>query len=353
MSEMFPDDDDPEKIPLWYKLTPWERSRSIVMPYGETEDSNGAKRLDYALFRIPHNLRPLWVLGDVIAGLQRGALSPEEAASSITAAMVQNFNPMGGDTVTSSLAPTALDPFVELATNRTWTGVPIRPDSAPWNEGVPNSQNYFTGRTSQTAIDFAQAINAANGGDSFDSGFLDMYPNQLEYALRYVAGGFGGFVTQSIDAARDAATGTPTPPERMPGQRMLMGKTSWKDEQTRFYANKEQMDAARNAIRTAKKLAEKSGDTAAFEDVQRRAMQIGAVAEFGKDIIWKDSLPKIFDGANEAIQEIRSEIYALRASDLTRAEIAAKTRELELEIETLMRAARTTYVDRAMRIQDP
>ncbi|MCA0422062.1 MAG: hypothetical protein LCH61_01850, partial [Proteobacteria bacterium] len=225
------DDDDPEGRSLFMDIPQFERDRAIIIPYGVEEDAPvvGAdgktrrpKRLKYVSYRIPHNLRPFWVMGTALAEIFLKQTDPDEAALNISRSFLAGSNPFGSENLWNAAAPTILDPAVDLSFNRDWTGKPVHPEEAPWNDGVPQSSQYHPRSTSPAAIWLAQTMNEVTGGDGFESGAIDVYPNDLQYLFDYATGGLGRFFRMSGEAVVDRAAGIETDPGRVPVLRSLV-----------------------------------------------------------------------------------------------------------------------------------
>lgn len=136
------DDDDPEETPLYLKIPEWERSRALIIPYGveevavDTDDGmKMVKRLKYYAFRVPHNLRPLLMLGDQMAALTHAGktfsptrhTTPSDARAAITRTILMNNNPFGSENLLTAISPTVTDPFADILQNQAWHGGVIHP----------------------------------------------------------------------------------------------------------------------------------------------------------------------------------------------------------------------------------
>jgi hypothetical protein len=356
----FPDDDDPEKRALFWRIPSWERQRALIIPWGTTAETvtgpQGAEtvqRLGYTPYRIAHSLRPLWTLGQALYGVQSGALTMKEAAAEVMAAIASNANPLGSSQVENALAPTAADPFIDLSLNRGWTGTPIHPEEAPWNVGVPPSRQYFPRSTSDAAVFAAQGIAELTGGTPFTPGAIDIYPNSIDYVFDYVTGGFGRFIARTIQTASDVSAGVATPPGRVPIGRMFYGRTDKAAEASRFFDALNAVQAKANALTQAKKAFEAGGSDMTWEQIQTQAHDLGAIVREGKNTDWKQSTWKILDKANDVTKALRSEITALQQSEGPRAERESQIKEIELHIEGVQRQARRDYLARQMDIGQP
>lgn len=416
LSSQYPDDDDPEKRPLYFKISPWERSRSIIIPTGTDVDENGAKRLTYATVRLPYNLRALWTLGDQLAGLKVGTITVADAINSIVAAAAMSFNPLGGDDAMSAISPLVLDPALELSRNRDAFDSPIHPEPyAGEAEGVP-AYTYFSGRTGPAFVWMAQGLNDLTGGNSVDPGLVSLYPNQLEYLWDFVSGGLGRFMTRAWEAGVNLPDGVPTPRERIPVLRAAIGKTTPRAESDRFYEISDDMADQSMRLTNAKKLIERGDPNAGpWGEVEEQAAKLGAKVEKDQDIVWRPakigwkdaavlfadgydpkdvvqmskeereakaieakargvapiekedamariedarralrSLPAVIDDGAKDVAKIRDEIRVVSAqTELSRADKQARLRELQLKIEMTMRETRAEFVKRTMEINAP
>lgn len=361
LASQYPDDDDPEKVPLYFKIDPWERARSIIVPTGvediEIKDSDGnpktVKRLKYTPIRLPYNLRPLWVLGDKLAELAYGATRPGTAAAELMSAVSNSFNPLGGDDVASAASPLVLDPILELSRNRDSFGSPIHPEPYVGDAKGVNAFNYKPLGTGPAFVWAAQAMNKATGGNSVEPGMIDVYPDDIQYLSDYLTGGVGKFISRGYEFGRNVADGAETAPARIPLVRTFIGKTSDQDESRRFYDALEVSQNKVAALRQAKKLYER-GAPIDWTDIEKQAQDLGARVEPKKDIDWKGSWTKILDGASKDISKIRQDIYAIQSQqNLSRADKVKQTQDLQKQIEGIMRQARENYTTARMAIPQP
>jgi hypothetical protein len=351
------DDDDPEGRPLYLQIPEWERSRSIIIPYGVEEEEveiNGEmitrQRLKYFSYRVPHNLRPLLTMGNEAAALAAGHATPEESIGAVNRSILMNTNPFGSESVWNMVAPTFADPFVDLAFNRSWTGAPIRPESQMWTEGRPRSNQYFERSNSDAAVWIAQAMNRLGGGDRFTPaplfpGVFDRYPGELEYLYRYWSGGLGRFLSMSGEAALDAAQGVETDPNRVPILRSVMGRTNWYDAQGRYYDMRTEVFGQRNRARAAwAALEENPNDALAAETWERISTELNVYRQ-GDRFRWTQSTPRIFDRSDDLLRGIRDEIYEAQTNpSLSRPERIERERELTLQMEEIMRETMRVYL---------
>lgn len=334
------DDDD---IPLYFRISQWERSRSIIIPWGVVTDANGRKRLDYTAIRVPHNMRPLWTLGDNMAALMTGNIDADKVAVNVAQSAAQNFNPMGADNWLNAIAPTALDPFVDITTNRTWTGVPIRPERPYGAGGIPRSRDFFEGRTREPFVSIARWAAELGGGTRFEPGYLEIYPDNMQYLTDYAVGGLGRFVQRSVNSTLDAFAGVETPPGQIPILRMFHGRTDQFSEQIIYYDLRTDIQKQAEQMRMAVRAYQRDpNDTEALDAITRFERTLGAEYNDARGQIgWTRSILGPINSADTLLKEMRDELAVIRTdTSLSRAEMDSQVRRVQGEMEEVMREAR-------------
>lgn len=236
-----PEDDDGEL--LYDKISQWEKESNIIfmLPKGELADLakeylpvNKYKGAEYIKLPKPYGYRVFGNLGQNVGALSRGALSPIEAAANVGKSVANSFSPIdGGQGPLNFLAPTVLDPIVDVATNKDWLGNEIVP-GAKYDTPFPSSQKakYNTSGLAKWA---AESLNVISGGDKVTPGSIDVSPAVLDYYYGFATGGMGRFVKDTAIAANravDKAMGKQVPEDEkltikdIPIVRDLVGATS-------------------------------------------------------------------------------------------------------------------------------
>lgn len=344
--EAYQDDDDPEKRSLYLEIPEYERARSIIIP-GEVEevdtgvkDENGdpimTKRLTYRAIRIPHNLRPILIMGNKLAEIQAGQTDPDTAAQQVGEGFLMNTNPMGDATPGNFLTPTIFDPFVDVGLNRNFFDSPIRPESYPNEEGLPASYKYFERSTNPAFPAISQALNAASGGDKYNPGWADSYPDDIEYFWDFVTGGLGRFISRGIETGRNMAAGVESDPNRIPVLRSFSGRTTEYAEGRLYYAMREDIKHKKNRLVAASKdMKEDPTDVLARETFESLMVELNAAIhpKSGK-FDWRQSTWKIIDEADGFMSGARQDILAaMRDDTLGHAERQKRIRALRVQIE--------------------
>lgn len=183
-----PEDDDGELI--YDKLDEFEKQGNIIFmakgPWG-----------DYIKLPMPWGYRAFHSAGRNLVALARG--KPVGATSwNIARGFIESFNPVGGtNSVLNFLAPTLVDPAVDLTQNRDFAGRPIMPDQSQFEPEKPMNQRYWAnvGPQWKMVTDF---LNSASGGDEVVPGTVDVSPEALEYLFGVATGAAGAFVDRSF-----------------------------------------------------------------------------------------------------------------------------------------------------------
>ncbi|KHQ51095.1 LPD38 domain-containing protein [Mameliella alba] len=359
----FEDEDDPEKRSLYLDIPEFERGRSIVIPTGIVEEDTGIigddgepimrKRLTYLSFRVPHNLRPILTMGAKLAEVQSGQTDHPDAANEISKSWMMNSNPLGDTSPGNMIAPTVLDPFVDLALNRNFFGGPIRPSVYAHEEGLPKASQYFESSINPVYPSVSQVLNHATGGTSYEPGFADVYPDDIEYLVDYISGGLGRFVSRGYEAAQDVAAGNPPTHGRIPIVRTFSGRTNHYAENDRYYSYREAIKHNQNRLRQAKKdLGANPDNLEAKEAFERYLRELNAsVSPKTGDFSWKGSLPKVIERADDDLKALRGGILTIVRDDtLSSAEKRKLIRPIRLEIEDRQRRARAEIEDLVTKI---
>ena len=190
VNSLISDEDDDGRL-LYDKLPDYVLHRNIVFfKPGENETKS------YGKFPMPYGFNAFFNLGRVLSKLTRGGyLNSWEAAGDAVMPMIDSFNPLGGtNSLLNFVAPTVLDPIVDLGLNKDFTGRNIKPnDPNPYAKyDQPDSQKYWNS-TAQPFKSVAEWMNQLTGGSEFKKGGVDVSPEQIEYIYDYALGGVGKF----------------------------------------------------------------------------------------------------------------------------------------------------------------
>jgi hypothetical protein len=242
-----PEDDDGELV--YDKIPQWEKESNLIfiLPKGAAEWAkeyfpvNKYKGIEYIKLTKPYGYRVFDNLGQNVGAVMRGALTPIEGVVNIGKSVANSFSPIdGGQGALNFIAPTVLDPLVDVAQNKDWFGGAIVPGGGFYSP-FPDSQK-AKANTSGLSKWAAESLNAITGGDKVTPGAVDVSPAVLDYYYSFVTGGMGRFIKDTAIAANrlgERAIGKQIPEDEkltikdIPIVRNLMGATSDYADKTR------------------------------------------------------------------------------------------------------------------------
>lgn len=242
------EDDDGEdrwdKIPAYLK-----RHNLIVM------------RPDGTYITIPTPFVYDWIqtAAHQLSGVLSGDVKPGSALGEIASAAVESFDPIGsgqldiGDpaSIARTIAPTVLDPIVELATNRDWKGDPIAPTD--YGGDKPDSERFWPD-ASTAAKAISGWLNRATGGDEFEPGLVDVSPETLDHWTGFLAGGLGRTLAQTYEMNQKLVMGEPLTPRDIPFVSRLIREPSPFASTTDFRTLQNALRVERDRAKRDKKL---------------------------------------------------------------------------------------------------
>jgi hypothetical protein len=214
------DDDD---IPYYDKIPDYiRRTHAIVMLPG----TNG----DYIKVPLPF----VWGVFHVAGSEMSRAMATGNVGNAVGntfTAMVDQGNPLGsGGGLIDTITPTLLDPLVQEASNKNFTGNPIYPDA---HGPTPNSELAWDD-TNPTLVAVTRWLNAATGGNRAKSGIVDISPITIEHLTQSYLGGVGGEVKRVWAMAEKIASGDDVTYADVPVWRRFMGEISQGDQRHIF-----------------------------------------------------------------------------------------------------------------------
>lgn len=186
-------DDDGED--RWDKVPNYVRRHQFVFMYPNSDR--------YVALPTPFVYDWIQTAGQMVSGYMSGNVSASKALLEATSAAFESFDPIGSGqldpsdpaSIARTIAPTVLDPIVELATNRDWKGDTILPDW--YKTDSPDSQRFKDASGISVAV--AQWVNKATGGDKFKPGAIDVSPETLDHWGTFLTGGAGRSFSQMFE----------------------------------------------------------------------------------------------------------------------------------------------------------
>ena len=216
----FDDDEPPEFV----------KDRNIIIPIGNKK---------YLMFPMPLGFNAIPNLGRIFTewALSGGKDTPKRI-SHIFGMLADTLNPIGGNgSIANMVAPTVLDPVIDLANNKDFTGKPIAKQDF-------NSLQPTTGfsRTKDTASSvskgMAYAINYLTGGTDYKQGVFSPTPDQIDYLIGQATGGVGRELMKAEQTATSLVTGEDLPTHKIPLVGRFYGDANAQSSQGgKFYDN--------------------------------------------------------------------------------------------------------------------
>lgn len=227
-------DDDDE---LFYdKISDFEKSRNIIIMLPGSDQ--------YVKLPMPWGYNAFYRMGAAAVQLGRGKNAGNVTGDVLTT-FIDAFNPIGGsDSILSVLAPTIVDPVVDLARNRDFADRPIMPDEKAFGAQPPDSTRYW-GSVNPMWKAVTDALAGATGGDGIVEGAIEVSPETLEHLFGVVTGAAGAFVDRSFGALLKVADGDPetvlTTNDLPLARKLVGGESDWYDKSA-FYARLEHVE---------------------------------------------------------------------------------------------------------------
>lgn len=199
---------------------------------------------------LPYGFNLFSVIGQSIGAMGSGARGSGEVAGDLVSAAMGSFNPVGSDPTVSALqfvAPTILDPAVQIAENQNWFGAPIAPGGGSYDKR-PDSQRYNRS-VSGIARGITDALNRWTGGDETAGGWADISPETLEHWYEFATGGAGKFVERVGKTGWSLATEGSAPINDFPIVRRFLGVVDDRRSKSYYYDNREAVQTAARRVR--------------------------------------------------------------------------------------------------------
>lgn len=224
---------DKDGISFYDKIDANTKSRNLILP-----NPLSSKKDAYTKIPLPYGYNIFHAMGQTIDGLANDKQKKVgTGVLELGGALSDAFNPLGNmGNFVSGISPTVLDPAVELAMNRNWAGVPIRPEEFPGAPPKPESQRYFKSVTGASKA-IAQGLNAATGGNEVRSGAVDISPEWIDYMSSYFLGGAGDFIRRSGDVIARVYNGEEIPIKDVPLARRFAGEKNEYFDTQKFIQN--------------------------------------------------------------------------------------------------------------------
>lgn len=252
----------------FYEKTPsWERQSNIVVLNPFARDRKG--RPGSVKIPLPYNYALPFNVGASIAGeiLKAMGVGKEKHGEILGRAFrsaLDALSPLGSDETWGMLAPTVTEPIMHVLQNKTFSGSPLHNDSefsavAASEQGRTNTPAHWKG--------LAKLINSVTGGNRYQSGGADPYPESLREVLGFVTEAQERTAAQIIDAVHSVQNGQMPDLGKVPGPNVFIGAKDQMDraDEAAWYDAKRESDLAKREVAKA----DKEGNGAMISPEQR------------------------------------------------------------------------------------
>ena len=248
------------------EVADWVKSRNFIIPLGKTE--SGEKK--HIQIPLPLGLNALPNIGRTMVELGKsGGKDFGKKTVSAIGEVMASLNPVGGGTVYTrdggidwsgvikTATPTILDPVVELATNKGFSGTAIEKtyrDEADSRPGFQRAkEKTMRTPTGQAYLGITKALNRATGGDDYEAGMVSPSPEKARYLAEAIGGGLLREIEKAVDLSMKVPGQKETKVSGIPFIGRFYGETdSDAVAQSRYYKSADKAKSAESSINLAK-----------------------------------------------------------------------------------------------------
>lgn len=318
------------------EVADWTKARTFVVPLGKTAE--GEKK--HLLIPLPLGLNALPNIGRTMVELGRsGGKDYGKKTVSAIGEVIGALNPVGGGTVftpeggidwggvAKTAVPTILDPVVELATNKGFSGTAIEKTYRGESDNRPGFQR-AKGKTKRTPtgqmyLGITKALNNLTGGDDYEAGFISPSPEKARYLAEAIGGGLLREIEKAVDLSMKVPGQKETKVNGIPFIGRFYGETdSDAVAQSRYYRSMDKIDSVESSI----KLAKAAGDGEAMQRIYEKRPEAKLI-QLGNRV--QSQLAKL---NNLAVSQL-NDSENIKAIDDARIELMKATNQAILEME--------------------
>jgi len=200
-----------------------------------------------------------------------------------------------------AMAPTAVDPGVQLLENKDFAGNAINPHDFP-EDRRPDSEKAFK-NASPSAKALAEFVNLVTGGDEVKPGLVSVKPGTVEHWVSFMLGGIGDTASRLIDLPEKIASGAISAND-IPLARKLVTTADPRYEQREFYEGVTKVLNVVNLVGDYVK-AGKLDEAKAIREEYPVEWSLRFRADIArKNVVkWRDQMEQADDARREKIQE--------------------------------------------------
>lgn len=295
---MMSDDDKMQKGRKNYMNIPeWEKQGNLIVKTGLGEK-------DYIKIPIGSQLNIPFYLGEKMAALMAGQATGAETAANTASGMFWSAMPVSSGPLAQMIAPSIMQPVIDLFYNQKWTGSPVHPPETMYTKGTPHSEQESK-NTGVPFSEFTRWLNNASGGNSAVPGKFDVYPDDVQHLYDFAVGGAGRSATSLYQYVSNLMTGIPSPTEETP---LVKGfaPSKW-DSSQRYYELHDIVSKQQNEARKAVADYQKDPTPKNFNTMDKVLYDLNATQSNGR-ITWDNSDPiKAMRLADKQLKDLRQE----------------------------------------------
>lgn len=176
-----------------------QNSLTIINPFT-------SKKGDYIRIPVPQGLDSFKYMGDMLYDVMKGDKSVGDISKNWLTNAISSVSPLSGPSMGQIASPTFLDPVVQHLYNENYYGGNLYPDQNGKEGGTVMSQE-FQGHPSIASQKVAEFLNYATGGSKQTKGYVDWSPNVWDNYFKWIEGGAGQFISNTLTLAYSGAQG--------------------------------------------------------------------------------------------------------------------------------------------------
>lgn len=304
------DGDDDNKNSYW-NLPEYVRRSNILFKAGD----------QWVSIPLPTEYRAIYGMGELMVSAMSGKehFTGTELGRAIAGQVTQilPIDFLEGEGGLKAFIPSAVKPFAEVYTNKSWTGMPLY-KATPYNKDMPEWTKAYKS-ANKYLVGISKTLNEVTKGDAYTKGAIDINPAKVEYILN---GYFGG-VSNTIDKLTKSAETIAGQREYDPRSFLLLNRILKNgDERTEsrainneYYRAKEEHDKLKARI----KHYEKDTDNGVFDYAEKIDFLYNS-PEYARYEIFEDynkEIDGLYDEMKEATDDderkvIENELTALK-----------------------------------------
>lgn len=191
------DGDDEADANSYWNLPEYVRRSNILFKIGD----------QWVSIPLPVEYRAIYGMGELMVSAMSGKehFTGSELGKAIAgqATQVLPIDFLEGGGGVKAFVPSAVKPFAEVYSNKSWTGMPIYKDT-PYNKYMPEWTKAYKS-ANKYLVGIAKTLNESTGGDAYTKGSVDINPAQIEYLLNGYFGGVSGTIDKLSKSAETIA----------------------------------------------------------------------------------------------------------------------------------------------------